>query len=125
MICGREDSISLAKEKKKGGGGVLHSLTCVLYVRVQQMRTEHYPRHPLTRFSFVSHAAAPPSHRQAIVEALKSGQLAGYAGDVWFPQPAPADHPWRTMYVFCVWLLGPFRLAKRLFRGPIMRADYC
>ncbi|MBP6562341.1 MAG: NAD-dependent formate dehydrogenase [Neisseriaceae bacterium] len=33
----------------------------------------------------------------AIVAALKSGQLAGYAGDVWFPQPPPADHPWRTM----------------------------
>ena len=35
--------------------------------------------------------------RDAIVKALKSGQLAGYAGDVWFPQPAPKDHPWRTM----------------------------
>ncbi|MFZ0246418.1 NAD-dependent formate dehydrogenase [Candidatus Binatus sp.] len=35
--------------------------------------------------------------RDAIVRALKSGQLAGYAGDVWFPQPAPKDHPWRTM----------------------------
>lgn len=35
--------------------------------------------------------------RDAIVRALKSGQLAGYAGDVWFPQPAPRDHPWRTM----------------------------
>jgi formate dehydrogenase len=35
--------------------------------------------------------------RDAIVRALTSGQLAGYAGDVWFPQPAPADHPWRTM----------------------------
>jgi formate dehydrogenase len=35
--------------------------------------------------------------RDAVVRALKSGQLAGYAGDVWFPQPAPADHPWRTM----------------------------
>jgi formate dehydrogenase len=33
----------------------------------------------------------------AIVRALESGQLAGYAGDVWFPQPAPRDHPWRTM----------------------------
>ncbi|MNT58646.1 Formate dehydrogenase [compost metagenome] len=29
--------------------------------------------------------------------ALENGQLAGYAGDVWFPQPAPADHPWRRM----------------------------
>lgn len=35
--------------------------------------------------------------RDAVVRALKSGQLAGYAGDVWFPQPAPQDHPWRTM----------------------------
>ena len=26
-----------------------------------------------------------------------SGHIAGYAGDVWFPQPAPPDHPWRTM----------------------------
>ena len=35
--------------------------------------------------------------RDAIVRALESGQLAGYAGDVWFPQPPPPDHPWRTM----------------------------
>src|SRR5438046_10172934 len=36
-------------------------------------------------------------NRDAIVRALESGQLAGYAGDVWFPQPAPQDHPLRTM----------------------------
>ena len=35
--------------------------------------------------------------RDAVVRAPQSGQLAGYAGDVWYPQPAPADHPWRTM----------------------------
>jgi formate dehydrogenase len=35
--------------------------------------------------------------RDAVVRALESGQLAGYAGDVWFPQPPPADHPWRSM----------------------------
>ena len=35
--------------------------------------------------------------RDAIARALESGQLAGYAGDVWFPQPAPQDHPWRSM----------------------------
>jgi formate dehydrogenase len=35
--------------------------------------------------------------RDAIVRALESGHLAGYAGDVWFPQPPAADHPWRTM----------------------------
>ncbi|MCI4347110.1 MAG: NAD-dependent formate dehydrogenase [Thermoplasmata archaeon] len=33
----------------------------------------------------------------ALVEALRSGHIAGYAGDVWYPQPAAKDHPWRTM----------------------------
>lgn len=35
--------------------------------------------------------------RDVIAAALRSGQLGGYAGDVWFPQPPAADHPWRTM----------------------------
>jgi len=35
--------------------------------------------------------------RDAVARALEEGHLAGYAGDVWFPQPAPRDHPWRTM----------------------------
>jgi formate dehydrogenase len=37
------------------------------------------------------------ANRDDVAAALKSGQLAGYAGDVWFPQPPPQDHPWRTM----------------------------
>lgn len=32
-----------------------------------------------------------------IAAALESGHIAGYAGDVWNVQPAPKDHPWRTM----------------------------
>ncbi len=35
--------------------------------------------------------------RDAVVRALRSGQIAGYGGDVWFPEPAPPEHPWRTM----------------------------
>ena len=45
----------------------------------------------------VNTARAKLVDRDAIVKALESGQLAGYAGDVWYPQPAPKDHPWRTM----------------------------
>jgi formate dehydrogenase len=33
----------------------------------------------------------------ALVEALEEGHLGGYAGDVWYPEPAPPDHPWRQM----------------------------
>ena len=36
-------------------------------------------------------------NRDAVAAALRDRHLAGYAGDVWFPQPAPNDHPWRTM----------------------------
>jgi formate dehydrogenase len=45
----------------------------------------------------INTARAKIADRDAVVRALESGQLAGYAGDVWYPQPAPADHPWRTM----------------------------
>ncbi len=45
----------------------------------------------------VNTARAEETDQKAIVAALTSGQLAGYAGDVWFPQPPPPDHPWRTM----------------------------
>ena len=33
--------------------------------------------------------------KEDVAEALKSGHLNGYGGDVWFPQPAPKDHPLR------------------------------
>lgn len=45
----------------------------------------------------VNPARGAIADRDAIVRALESGRLAGYAGDVWYPQPAPADHPWRSM----------------------------
>ncbi|BBX39168.1 NAD-dependent formate dehydrogenase [Mycobacterium simiae] len=73
--------------------------------------TINAPLHPETRGLFneeligtmkrgaylINTARALICDRDAIKRALESGQLAGYAGDVWFPQPAPADHPWRTM----------------------------
>jgi formate dehydrogenase len=45
----------------------------------------------------VNTARGKIANREAVAAALESGHLAGYAGDVWFPQPAPRDHPWRTM----------------------------
>jgi len=80
-------------------------------VRVCDVVTINTPLHPETEHLFddaligkmkrgaylVNTARGKICDRDAIARALKSGQLAGYAGDVWFPQPAPKDHPWRTM----------------------------
>lgn len=34
---------------------------------------------------------------EAVKAAVESGHLLGYGGDVWNHQPAPKDHPWRSM----------------------------
>jgi formate dehydrogenase len=80
-------------------------------VRTCDVVTINVPLHPETEHLFndaliakmkrgaylVNTARGKICDRDAVARALKSGQLAGYAGDVWFPQPAPKDHPWRTM----------------------------
>jgi len=80
-------------------------------VKVCDVVTINAPLHPETEGMFndaliakmkrgaylVNTARGKICDRDAIARALKSGQLAGYAGDVWFPQPPPRNHPWRTM----------------------------
>ncbi|XP_047313362.1 formate dehydrogenase, mitochondrial [Impatiens glandulifera] len=45
----------------------------------------------------VNNARGAIMDTQAVVDACSSGQIGGYSGDVWYPQPAPKDHPWRYM----------------------------
>jgi formate dehydrogenase len=80
-------------------------------VKAVDIVTINCPLHPETEHLFneemiskmkrgsyiVNTARGKICDRDAVARALESGQLAGYAGDVWFPQPAPQDHPWRTM----------------------------
>src|SRR5699024_5753179 len=35
--------------------------------------------------------------RDDLPKVLESGHVSGYAGDVWYPRPAPKDHPWKSM----------------------------
>jgi formate dehydrogenase len=88
-----------------------HHETVESMVKVCDVITINCPLHPETEYLFnktminkmkrgayiVNTARGKICDTDAIVEALKSGQLAGYAGDVWFPQPAPKNHPWRAM----------------------------
>ena len=80
-------------------------------VAVCDVVTINCPLHPETEHMFnddligkmkrgayiVNTARGKICDKDAIARALGSGQLSGYAGDVWFPQPAPNDHVWRTM----------------------------
>jgi formate dehydrogenase len=80
-------------------------------VRVCDVVTINAPLHPETENLFdaeligkmkrgaylINTARGKICNRDAVAQACESGQLAGYAGDVWFPQPAPKDHPWRSM----------------------------
>jgi len=45
----------------------------------------------------VNNARGAIMDTQAVADACASGHIAGYSGDVWYPQPAPKDHPWRYM----------------------------
>jgi formate dehydrogenase len=91
--------------------GATYHPTVQSLVRVCDVVTINAPLHPETEHLFdakligqmkrgaylVNTARGKICDRDAVAQACESGQLAGYAGDVWFPQPAPHDHPWRTM----------------------------
>jgi formate dehydrogenase len=87
--------------------GVTFHPTVESLVGVCDVVTINAPLHPETENLFnaellakmkrgaylVNTARGKICDRDAVAAACESGQLAGYAG----PQPAPADHPWRTM----------------------------
>ena len=104
------DKHRLPKEVEKELDLTFHP-TVESLVKVCDVVTINAPLHPETEDLFndkligmmkrgsyiVNTARGKIVNRDAVIRALESGQLAGYAGDVWFPQPAPKDHPWRTM----------------------------
>ncbi len=104
------DRHRLPKEVEEELGATFHESAADM-VPVCDVVTINAPLHPETEHLFdeeligtmkrgayiVNTARGKICDRDAIARALESGQLAGYAGDVWFPQPAPEDHPWRTM----------------------------
>jgi formate dehydrogenase len=91
--------------------GLTYHPSAASLVEVCDVVTINAPLHPETEGLFddamlarmkrgaylVNTARGKICDRDAVAQALESGQLAGYAGDVWFPQPAPRDHPWRSM----------------------------
>jgi len=104
------DRHRLPEDVERELGVTFHETTADM-VPLCDVVTINAPLHPETEHLFddeliatmkrgayiINTARGKICERDAIVRALESGQLAGYAGDVWFPQPAPPDHPWRSM----------------------------
>jgi len=104
------DKHRLSKETEQELGLTFHQSVEEM-VKVCDVITINAPLHPETENLFdekminkmkkgaylVNTARGKICDRNAIAKALETGHLAGYAGDVWFPQPPPKDHPWRTM----------------------------
>jgi formate dehydrogenase len=104
------DKYRLKPEQEKELGVTYHS-SVESMVKVCDVVTINCPLHPETENLFdakmiakmkkgsyiVNTARGKIVNTNDLVAAVKSGHIAGYAGDVWFPQPAPGDHPWRQM----------------------------
>ena len=104
------DRHRLSQEVEQEYGLIFHS-DIEDMLRVCDVVTINCPLHSETMDLFDSEMIAKMKHgaylintargkicnRQAVADALASGQLAGYAGDVWFPQPPPKNHIWRNM----------------------------
>lgn len=73
------------------------TLNCPLHPETEHMIDDDTLRHFKRGACLINTARGKLCDRDAIVRALESGRLAGYVGDVRFPQPAPNGHPWRMM----------------------------
>merc|ERR1711997_268727 len=73
------------------------TINCPLHPETEHLFNEKMFKKMKKGAYLVNTARGKICDKNAIARALENGQLAGYAGDVWFPQPAPRDHIWRTM----------------------------
>jgi len=73
------------------------TLNCPLHSETEHMVNAETIRLFKRGAYLVNTARGKLCDRDVIARALQEGTLAGYAGDVWFPQPPPSSHPWREM----------------------------
>eukprot|EP00039_Didymoeca_costata_P027573 m.18686 g.18686 ORF g.18686 m.18686 type:complete len:431 (-) comp6381_c0_seq2:717-2009(-) len=91
---GGDDRASVEKMVKECD---IVTINCPLYPATQHLFDRKMLEQMKKGAYIVNTARGKICDENAIKDALESGHLAGYAGDVWFPQPPPKDHPWRSM----------------------------
>ncbi|KAF8488409.1 NAD-dependent formate dehydrogenase [Gautieria morchelliformis] len=73
------------------------TVNCPLHEGTRGLINKEMLKHVKKGAWIVNTARGAICDRIAIKEALESGHINGYSGDVWDVQPSPKDHPWRTM----------------------------
>jgi formate dehydrogenase len=73
------------------------TVNCPLYEGTRGLINSKLLNHFKQGAWLVNTARGAICDKTAVADALASGKLRGYAGDVWDVQPAPKDHLWRTM----------------------------
>ncbi|EGO04167.1 hypothetical protein SERLA73DRAFT_128280 [Serpula lacrymans var. lacrymans S7.3] len=73
------------------------TVNCPLHEGTQGLVNSDLLQHFKKGAWLVNTARGAICDKDAVAQAVKSGHLRGYAGDVWNVQPAPKDHVWRTM----------------------------
>lgn len=73
------------------------TINCPLHESTRGLFDEELISHMKRGAWLVNTARGAICNKHAVAKALEKGQLRGYGGDVWFPQPPEKDHPWITM----------------------------
>ena len=81
---------------------IVSNISCPLHPETEHMFNDDLISKCKQGAYIINTARGKICDKDAIARALESGQLSGYAGDVWFLQPAPNDHVRRTMRNSCV-----------------------
>lgn len=73
------------------------ALNCPLHAETEYMINDETIKLFKQGTYLINSARGKLCREDTIASAVNSRHLAGYAGDVWFPQPARPGHPWRHM----------------------------
>lgn len=71
------------------------TINCPLHAQTKGLFNKEMIAHMKDGAWLVNTARGAICVEQDVADAVKNGKLRGYGGDVWYPQPAPDNHPWR------------------------------
>ncbi|KAL9098057.1 MAG: hypothetical protein Q9163_006206 [Psora crenata] len=71
------------------------TINCPLHEKTRGLFNKELISHMKKGSWLVNTARGAIVVKEDVADALQSGHLRGYGGDVWYPQPAPKDHPLR------------------------------